>query len=83
MAETTTRGRLRATPHRVRAQRVERCSIGFFLEPRLTASCALFDAGRDEDRGDRDTYAAMLLRRHARYPGYGGMVHDPNLRVGR
>ena len=79
MAETMTRGRLRATPHRVCEQRFERGSIGFFLAPRLRASCAPFDAGCAEDRGDLDTYAAMLLRRHARYPGYAGVVHDPDL----
>ncbi len=79
MVEQLMEGRLRATPHRVIDQGGHRCSIGFFLEPKLEASCApLSRATAAPSRPGGDSYAALLLRRFSRYKGYEHLVASPD-----
>jgi len=56
----------------------DRYSIGFFLEPKLVASCAPIGSPGHPENPDLDTYAALLLRRFSQYPGYEGIVHSPD-----
>jgi len=77
VVEQLTGGRLPATPHRVTDSGAPRGSIGFFLEPKLEASCAPF-FGESEARAGGDSYAALLLRRFSRYAGYEHLVESPD-----
>ncbi len=78
MVATMTGERVPATPHRVLERASERHSIGFFLEPKLVASCAPFGKPTHPENPALDSYAALLLRRFSRYPGYEGKVHSPD-----
>lgn len=78
--EVMTGGRVPATPHRVLDFGVPRQSVGFFLEPALGAQ--LSEVGQapacSNDPADaRGTYGWHLLKRLHGYPGYEGLVADP------
>lgn len=79
VVDSLTEGRMPATPHRVFNQPTERRSLGFFLEPTLVANCAPIGPKSLYERAELDSYCALLLRRHARYPGYEAIVRDPDL----
>ena len=77
VVEQITGGRLPATPHRVTDNGAPRGSIGFFLEPKLEASCApVF--GESEAPPGGDSYAAHLLRRFSGYDDYENLVESPD-----
>lgn len=77
VVEQITGGRLPATPHRVTDSGAPRGSIGFFLEPKLEASCASF-FGKAETLPGGDSYAAHLLRRFSSYHDYESLVEHPD-----
>jgi len=73
--EQLTSGRVRATPHRVVGNAGSRRSMGFFLEPALSAAITPADFSTTPDKPDikpatpittpvQDTYAWLLLKTH-------------------
>ena len=76
MMGTLTRGAARPTPHRVLSRHTPRQSIGFFLEPALSAPLTPADVPVDETTV-RDTYAWALLAKLSTYPQYKGLFQSP------
>lgn len=70
--EMITDGAIRATPHRVLDHGGPRSSIGFFLEPAMSASMTGSGALKD-------TYAWRLLERLHSYPSMQELVPEPAL----
>ena len=71
-----TNGAVPGTPHRVLSCKGPRRSVGFFLEPRLSApvtSANILDA----DISPSDTYAWQLLSTFAKRPQWKGRIRDP------
>lgn len=76
-----TRGLVPATPHRVLSSDRPRRSVGFFLEPALSAP--LTPADHDGPEDVRDSYAWQLLKTFSKRPHWKGVVPDPELAVPR
>ena len=76
MMGTLTRGAARPTPHRVLSRHTPRQSIGFFLEPALSAPLTPADVPVEETTV-RDTYAWALLAKLSTYPQYKGLFQSP------
>lgn len=75
--ESLTNGAVRATPHRVLGSGGARRSMGFFLEPALSAS--LLPVGADSaEYSVRDTYAWLLLKTHHSREKYADLIPDPD-----
>jgi isopenicillin N synthase-like dioxygenase len=70
-----TDGAVPATPHRVLASDTPRQSVGFFLEPALTA--LVTPARHSGETSERDTYGWQLLETFSRRPLWAGEVNDP------
>ncbi|MCV6583957.1 MAG: hypothetical protein OIF47_00330 [Marinibacterium sp.] len=70
-----TAGAVPATPHRVRASDRPRRSVGFFLEPALSAPVT--PADHDGGPDVRDSYGWQLLRTFAARPHWQGVIRDP------
>lgn len=83
--EQLTGGRVRATPHRVLGNSGVRRSMGFFLEPALTApitpaSHVLAQAnstGHHSATPLQETYAWLLLKTHHSREKYADLIPDP------
>lgn len=74
-----TEGRIPATPHRVVDHGVTRQSIGFFLEPALSARLAPLDAAEaSEGRPGAGTYGWHLMRTFHERPRHRDLVPAPN-----
>ena len=76
--EVMTEGRVRATPHRVLDSGTHRQSIGFFVEPGLSASVGPI-AGDDGTDDVRHSYGWHLQQRFSTMRGYQGLVPPPSL----
>ena len=74
--ESMTGGAVPATPHRVLDPGVARQSVGFFLEPALTAPVTAVDRAREAPRVE-DTYGWQLLRQLSSYDRYAGVISAP------
>lgn len=78
--ETMTDGEVPATPHRVVNLGSARQSVGYFLEPALSAPLSPIES--DDAAGDplmgRGTYGWHLLRRLHNYPPYKHLVPWPS-----
>ena len=72
---TLTRGVVPATPHRVVAQDGPRRSVGFFLEPALSA--AVTPADYEGETRVEDTYGWLLLSTFAKRDFWRGVIRDP------
>lgn len=72
-----TRGIVPATPHRVLSSDGPRHSVGFFLEPALSAPVT--PADHDGEVTVRDTYAWQLLKTFSERPQWSGEIRDPEL----
>jgi len=72
---TLTEGAVPATPHRVISSDGPRRSVGFFLEPALSA--AVTPASRGGATGVEDTYGWLLLSTFASRPRWKGVIKDP------
>ena len=72
-----TDGIVPATPHRVRACRDPRQSVGFFLEPALSAPVT--PANHAGETTIKDSYGWQLLKTFADRPHWKGVVRDPEL----
>ncbi|UUX49126.1 hypothetical protein NUH88_17190 [Nisaea acidiphila] len=70
-----TRGVVPATPHRVRASDGPRRSVGFFLEPALSAP--LTPADHAGETSVRESYAWQLLKTFSARPHWKGTIPDP------
>ena len=78
--EVMTDGRVPATPHRVIDHGTPRQSIGFFLEPALSAELSplrLEASSGEPDEAARGTYCWHLLRRLSSYPENAPFVPRP------
>lgn len=78
--EQLTSGRVRATPHRVLGNGSARRSMGFFLEPALTAPItpAVTSGGAAHSSVPiQDTYAWLLLKTHHGREKYADLIPDP------
>jgi len=71
-----TDGAVPGTPHRVLACKGPRRSVGFFLEPRLSALVTPANLP-DDQTTIRDTYAWQLLTAFAKLPLWRGRIRDP------
>ncbi|MDX1711814.1 MAG: 2OG-Fe(II) oxygenase family protein [Rhodovibrionaceae bacterium] len=79
--EMMTDGRVPATPHRVIDHQAARQSVGFFLEPSLSAELGSLDADMSAARAEarwRGTYGWALLRRISGYGGFEELVPRPD-----
>ncbi len=75
-----TDGAVPATPHRVLSSKGARRSVGFFLEPRLSAPVTRASLSEDQT-GIRDTYAWLLLSTFSRRPQWKGHIRDPETAI--
>ena len=75
--EIMTEGRVPATPHRVIDHRKSRRSIGFFLEPALSARISPIHAveqAHATESSAKGTYGWHLLKQLRGYEGYENLV---------
>ena len=80
--EKFTDGKVAATPHRVLGGQGNRRSMGFFLEPKLTAPLtAASDIANEKAPSIRDTYAWLLLKTHHGREKYADLIPDPETAV--
>ncbi len=76
--EKLTAGKVRATPHRVLGSPGNRRSMGFFLEPKLTAPLTAANEATEEITPlVQDTYAWLLLKTHHSREKYADLIPDP------
>ncbi|SFM07257.1 2OG-Fe(II) oxygenase family protein [Shimia aestuarii] len=71
-----TDGAVPATPHRVLSRPGPRHSVGFFLEPALTAPVT--PASHGQATGVRETYGWQLLQTFAARAQWKGVIADPD-----
>ncbi|MEM7257153.1 MAG: 2OG-Fe(II) oxygenase family protein [Pseudomonadota bacterium] len=75
--EQLTGGRVRATPHRVLGTGGVRRSMGFFLEPALSAPITSAENAVTAQPEIQDTYAWLLLKTHHSREKYADLIPDP------
>lgn len=80
--EELTSGKIRATPHRVMGNGAARRSMGFFLEPALSAPITPAGSSGNEDAAHiENTYAWLLLKTHHGREKYADLIPDPEKAV--
>lgn len=82
--EQLTSGRVRATPHRVLGNGSARRSMGFFLEPALTAPVTPANSsgnGEETHIPIQDTYAYLVLKTHHSREKYAALIPDPDTAI--